>query len=84
VNILNFNLKVFVGIYRFISLHNCDFSQFLSYLCILTPHFSLQTRIRKLDSGDYDAIVLAYAGLLRGGLAVCVVMSCEDLVFVIP
>jgi hydroxymethylbilane synthase len=26
---------------------------------------NLNTRLRKLDSGEYDAIILAYAGLKR-------------------
>jgi hydroxymethylbilane synthase len=33
---------------------------------------NVDTRLRKLDAGDYDAIVLAAAGLLRLGLDACV------------
>jgi len=30
---------------------------------------NVQTRLRKLDDGEYDAIIMAYAGLIRCGLA---------------
>ncbi|MBI3393737.1 MAG: hydroxymethylbilane synthase [Nitrospirae bacterium] len=36
---------------------------------IVTLRGNVDTRVRKLDSGDYDAIVLAAAGLKRMGLA---------------
>lgn len=45
-------------------------------LCAGYPHLSvrslrgnLDTRLRKLDAGEYDAIILAAAGLIRLGLA---------------
>jgi len=38
-------------------------------LCILDLRGNVNTRLRKLDDGEYDAIVLASAGLLRLGMA---------------
>ncbi len=38
-------------------------------LAILPIRGNVDTRLRKLDSGEYDAIVLAAAGLIRLGLA---------------
>ena len=38
------------------------------YLAISALRGNLDTRLRKLDSGDYDAIILAAAGLIRLGL----------------
>lgn len=39
---------------------------------------NLDTRIRKLRSGDYDAIVLAAAGLIRLGQAHCITQYLDD------
>lgn len=39
-------------------------------LQILQLRGNVETRLRKLDAGDYDAIILASAGLLRLGLGV--------------
>lgn len=39
------------------------------HLTVASLRGNLDTRLRKLDSGDYDAIILAAAGLLRLGLA---------------
>ncbi len=39
------------------------------YLAVASLRGNLDTRLRKLDSGDYDAIILAAAGLTRLGLA---------------
>lgn len=39
------------------------------YLAVTSLRGNLDTRLRKLDSGDYDAIILAAAGLTRLGLA---------------
>jgi hydroxymethylbilane synthase len=46
----------------------------ISQLRVLYPHLkfadirgNLNTRLRKLDAGDYDAIILAYAGIERLG-----------------
>jgi hydroxymethylbilane synthase len=38
-------------------------------LQVLEMHGNVETRLRKLESGDYDGIVLAAAGLTRLGLA---------------
>jgi len=38
------------------------------YLSVVSLRGNLDTRLRKLDSGDYDAIILAAAGLTRLGL----------------
>jgi hydroxymethylbilane synthase len=38
-------------------------------LTVLPIRGNVDTRLRKLDAGDYDALVLAAAGLLRLGLA---------------
>ena len=40
------------------------------HLAITSLRGNLDTRLRKLDSGEYDAIILAAAGLTRLGLAV--------------
>ncbi len=39
------------------------------YLAVASLRGNLDTRLRKLDAGDYDAIILAAAGLTRLGLA---------------
>jgi hydroxymethylbilane synthase len=39
------------------------------YLSVTSLRGNLDTRLRKLDAGDYDAIILAAAGLTRLGLA---------------
>ena len=39
------------------------------YLSVASLRGNLDTRLRKLDAGDYDAIILAAAGLTRLGLA---------------
>jgi hydroxymethylbilane synthase len=39
------------------------------YLAVTSLRGNLDTRLRKLDAGDYDAIILAAAGLTRLGLA---------------
>jgi hydroxymethylbilane synthase len=39
------------------------------YLAVTSLRGNLDTRLRKLDSGEYDAIILAAAGLIRLGLA---------------
>ncbi len=39
------------------------------YLAVASLRGNLDTRLRKLDSGEYDAIILAAAGLTRLGLA---------------
>jgi hydroxymethylbilane synthase len=39
------------------------------YLSVTSLRGNLDTRLRKLDHGDYDAIILAAAGLTRLGLA---------------
>ena len=39
------------------------------YLAVTSLRGNLDTRLRKLDRGDYDAIILAAAGLTRLGLA---------------
>ena len=39
------------------------------YLAVSPLRGNLDTRLRKLDAGDYDAIILAAAGLKRLGLA---------------
>ena len=39
------------------------------YLAVSALRGNLDTRLRKLDAGDYDAIILAAAGLKRLGLA---------------
>jgi hydroxymethylbilane synthase len=39
------------------------------YLAVTSLRGNLDTRLRKLDSGEYDAIILAAAGLTRLGLA---------------
>ncbi len=39
------------------------------YLSVTSLRGNLDTRLRKLDQGDYDAIILAAAGLTRLGLA---------------
>lgn len=39
------------------------------HLTVASLRGNLDTRLRKLDSGDYDAIILAAAGLMRLGLA---------------
>jgi hydroxymethylbilane synthase len=39
------------------------------YLAVTSLRGNLDTRLRKLDQGDYDAIILAAAGLTRLGLA---------------
>ena len=39
------------------------------YLAVTSLRGNLDTRLRKLDGGDYDAIILAAAGLTRLGLA---------------
>jgi hydroxymethylbilane synthase len=39
------------------------------YLAVTSLRGNLDTRLRKLDHGDYDAIILAAAGLTRLGLA---------------
>jgi hydroxymethylbilane synthase len=39
------------------------------YLAVSSLRGNLDTRLRKLDAGEYDAIILAAAGLTRLGLA---------------
>jgi hydroxymethylbilane synthase len=39
------------------------------YLSVISLRGNLDTRLRKLDAGDYDAIILAAAGLTRLGLS---------------
>jgi len=41
-------------------------------LCLLDLRGNLDTRLRKVESGEYDAIVLAYAGLARMGWLECI------------
>ena len=49
------------------------------YLAVTSLRGNLDTRLRKLDQGQYDAIILAAAGLMRLGLAERIrdVMSAE-------
>jgi len=49
------------------------------YLAVASLRGNLDTRLRKLDSGEYDAIILAAAGLTRLGLGsrIRAVMSSE-------
>jgi hydroxymethylbilane synthase len=51
------------------------------YLRIEPLRGNVQTRLRKLDEGDYDAIILAAAGLQRLGLAqrITAVLDPEDM-----
>jgi hydroxymethylbilane synthase len=50
------------------------------YLAVTSLRGNLDTRLRKLDEGQYDAIILAAAGLTRLGLAARIraVISTED------
>lgn len=47
----------------------CQLAQRRPDLAILPLRGNVNTRLRKLDDGDYDAIILASAGLKRLGLA---------------
>ena len=51
-------------------------------LDIISLRGNVDTRLRKLDSGDYDAIVLAAAGLTRLGLAARITEYLDPLVCV--
>ncbi len=46
----------------------CQIKEKLPYAEILTLRGNVNTRLAKLDAGDYDAIILAAAGLQRLGL----------------
>jgi hydroxymethylbilane synthase len=47
-------------------------------LCVLGLRGNIDTRLRKLRDGDYDAIVLAAAGVIRAGLFDPALMSPLD------
>lgn len=45
----------------------CQLAQYLPHAQILSLRGNVNSRLAKLDAGDYDAIILATAGLLRLG-----------------
>lgn len=47
----------------------CQLMARYPHLCILTLRGNVNSRLKKLDDGEYDAIILATAGLERLGLA---------------